>query len=594
MGRLENVNLHLVDSVEETENFLRWLGQSRRILGVDTETTGLSLAKDHIRLVQFGDTRDGWAIPYKDWRGLVRHVLQEYKEPMVLQHAKFDAAFLQKDGMPWDWARKHDTMPMMFLKNSLGPKGLKAGAATYYDPASRIGQNALKQALTKNKWTWETVPIDFPLYWAYGALDTVLTAGIAEELWPDTQQFREAYDLEMACQRVLCDMEMRGVRIDTEYCELALVDLRTKRDRLLEQLAPLNPFSTDQVVEALKSTGAELTKLTDGGKLAVDDDVLGAIVSLHTDVDGHLDPLGALAFAVQEARSTEKLISAYFENFLAYRDDDDILHTHINQLAARTGRMSMSEPALQQVVKNSYVRDAFIPREGNVFVLCDYDNMELRYAANVTKDPKMIEAFEANRDLHYETASKVFGEFDPETPDGIKKRGKGKAGMFSYAYGAGVPKFARTVGLPEATAQAIFNAINEVYPGIQRGMQDVTQAVRKRAADERSENGWVRLLDGRHILVKAAKAYVGFNALIQGSCAVVMKRALVDLDAAGVGGMLDLTIHDEAMLDVPEEDAVEVSHLVEETMTRTDFRVPLTAHAKTVDRWGTAYRKKAA
>lgn len=590
MGRLDGVKLHLVDSTDEVENFLRWLGQSRRIMGVDTETTGLSLTKDHIRLVQFGDTRDGWAIPYQDWRGLVKHVFENYDGPTVYQHAKFDAAMLLKDGIPFKWDKVHDTMPMMFLEDSLGPKGLKTGAARYYDPRARVGQDALKAEFAQNKWDWRTVPIDLPAYWGYGALDPVLTAGTAGELWPRTQAFREAYDLEMAVERVLCNMEMRGVRIDTGYCELSLVDLRSKLARLLEQLHPLNPFATGQVVDALQGCGADLTKLTDGGQLAVDADVLRGVIVKHT-VNGVTDELGTLAALILDAKHTDKLISAYFENFLYYRDENDILNTHIRQLQAKTGRMSMSEPALQQVPKNSFVRDAFIPRDGNVFILCDYDNQELRVAASLSRDPAMMAAFAANRDLHYETAAKVFGPFDPETPDGIYKRNIGKRGMYSKAYGAGIPKFASTVGLPEQTAAAIFDAIAQVYPGLDYGMMKVTAAVRDRAAEARSEKGYVVLGDGRHIMVRAEKAYVGFNARIQGECAVVMKRALVDLDAAGLGDTLDLTLHDEVMAEVPEADAPEVARIIEQTMLRDDYPVPLTASAKIVGRWGDAYRK---
>ena len=353
-----------------------------------------------------------------------------------------------------------------------------------------------------------------------------------------------------------------------------------KLSTLLEELHPLSPFATQEVVTALQDEGVELTKLTDAGKLSVDEDVLS-----------HID--NPLAQKILEARKLDKLISAYFMNFLHYRTDD-VLNTHIRQLAARTGRMSCSEPALQQVPKNSLVRDAFIPREGNQIVLCDYDNQELRVAAGLSGDVKMMDAFEHNRDLHYESAANVFGDFDPKTEDGIAKRNIGKRGMYSKAYGAGIAKFAATVGVDEAVASAIYTALSQTYPGLDQGMASVTAKVRERAIAEGSDTGYVVLGDGRRIMVKSAKAYVGFNAKIQGECAVVLKRAIVDLDAAGLGDFLVLPVHDEQVFDIPREDVAEAVPVIEQVMTREDYRVPLTVGAKVVDRWGDAYRKEKA
>src|SRR5262245_25030217 len=99
--------------MDEVGDFLRWLGERRPVLALDIETSGLSLAHDRIRMVQFGDARHGWAVPYDEWRGVIRHALAEYEGKWVLQHAKFDAGFLRRDGMPFpSWDRVHDTMLM--------------------------------------------------------------------------------------------------------------------------------------------------------------------------------------------------------------------------------------------------------------------------------------------------------------------------------------------------------------------------------------------------------------------------------------------------------------------------------------------------
>jgi len=575
MDKLANVKLTLVENTRDVEDFKRWLSQSRPVLGADLETTGLHVKRDKIRLAQFGDASHGWAFPYRDWRGVVAEVFREYEGKFVWHHAKYDAGMLAEDGIAIPWDRTHDTLPMCFLDNSLGPKKLKTAAKLHVDPAAAMGEKELKAAMSKNKWTWATVPLtrDFPLYWAYGALDPVLTVGVADVLWPRIQPYREAYDLEMACSRILTDMERRGARIDVDYCARQRQDLSWQLDTLREKLAPLNPLANEQVIAAFQAQGVELKKRTKDGRLSVDEEVLLKIGS-------------PLAMDVLEARRLQRLISAYFDNFLEQREGD-ILHPHINQLEARTGRMSVTEPALQQVPKNSLVRDAFIPREGNRLILCDYDNEEVRLMAHYSPDPGMTLAFAEGRDLHMETAIACYG---PQ--EGPKHRSKGKRGMFSKAYGAGIAKFALTIGVNEAEAKRIFDALARTWPGIDRGMEKATRAVRERAAAEGKDTGYVTMRDGRRIRVKKDKAYVGWNALIQGNGAVVLKRGIVDCEAAGLGEYLILPVHDELYADAPAADAEDVAHTMEETMRRDDWRVPLTATATIADRWGDPTRGK--
>lgn len=568
-----DARLTLVESTAEVAEFMSWLGQRRPILAFDTETTGLSLAKDRIRLAQFGDGQQGWALPYEDWRGVVREVLGTYDRPLVGHHLKFDAGMAIKDGLPFNWAQAHDTMPMLFLDDSLGPKGLKRGAARHVDSSALAGETALKKAMQKNRWTWATVPIDLPLYWGYGAMDTVLTALLAEQVWPRIQYARAAYDLEMACQRVLCEMELRGVRIDAAYCYEQRERLAAHLAELRVQLGDINPSAPAQVAAALQADGVVLTKRTENNAFSVDDGVLKAVAAD-----------SSLASLVLEARTTQKLLSAYFENFLEFREGD-ILNPHINQLAARTGRMSVTEPALQQIPRSSLVRDAFIPREGNRMVLVDYDNEELRVAAHYSGEPAMLEAFIDGRDLHMETARRLYG---PEATRA--QRSTAKNAMFAKAYGAGVEKFAATAGIGQAEAAAVFQTLDSLYPALNTIMQRVTAAVRARGG---GGTGFVALPDGRRLKVKTDKAYVGFNALIQGTCALVLKQSIVDLDAAGLARYINLPIHDELMLDVPEAEVEEVVPEVKRIMTREDFRAPLTVGAKVVERWGDPYREAA-
>ncbi len=540
------------------------------MLALDIETTGLSLAKDRIRMVQFGDFNDGWALPYADWRGAIRETIETYEGKFVLQHAKFDAGFLTKDGAKFPWDRTHDTMFMSFLLNSMGPKSLKQAATLYVDPLAAAGESSLRKAMQKNRWTYATVPTTFPGYWGYAALDTVLTARLADTLWPQIQYARQAYDLEMACERVLCEMELRGVRVDVEYCRDRFDELQQQMDEIETKLNGVNPLAPNQVITALVKAGATWSKRTEKGQLSVDDEVLSDLAAKGFEI----------AQLVLDARSASKISGSYFEQFLAY-NNDGLLHPHINQVQARTGRMSITEPALQTVPKSSMVRDAFIADEGTKLLLCDYDNEELRMAAHFCGDENMLAAFAEGRDLHSELATALYGAAFTS-----KQRKTAKACFFAKAYGAGITKFALSSGLPLDEATRTFRAIDQLYPGMAKSMAEVTRAVAERSAGR--EYGWVKLIDGRHLQVRGDKAYVGFNALIQGSCAVALKQTLVDLDLAGYGEFLRFPIHDEVMFQIPTEDVVPD---IKKIMTRSEFRAPLTVGSKVVDRWGDAYRE---
>jgi DNA polymerase-1 len=570
---LDSVSLNLVESFEEVEAFRRWLSERRPILGLDIETSGLSLARDRIRLVQFGDGKAGWAIPYDEWRGVIRETLATYSGPIVLQHAKFDAGFLTRDGLPFPWERTHDTMVMSFLVNSMGPRSLKPAAALYVDPVARAGESELKKAMAAHGWDYGTIPVDLPAYWGYSAADTILTALLAEKLWPRVQYARGAYDLEMACERVLCGMELRGARIDVDYCEATAAHLRADIDAACAEL-PFNPFSAREVEDALRADGVELTKRTASGGPALDEEVLKSIDHPYTR-------------SILFVRSQSKVLSTYFEAFLREQKDGRV-HPHIKQLQAKTGRMSVTDPPLQTLPRRSAVRDAFIPSDGNLLVLADYDGQELRILAHLSGDEQMLDDFAAGRDLHLETARGAYG---PNA--GKRERSVCKNANYARVYGGGAERIAVTAGVDVASIMVVFRAFDERYPKATQLMADITAAVRERAAAEGSDYGWVQLEDGRHLRVPKDKAYVGLNYRIQGAGASVLKRALVDLDAADLGDYLILPVHDEVVLDVPESDVEDAIPVIRGAMERHDFKVPLTIDTTVVSRWGEKYREEA-
>jgi DNA polymerase I len=578
---LKNIKLTLVQSMDELWAFKRWLGERRPILGFDTETTGLHRTKDKIRTAQFGDGQSAWTLPYEDWRGAVKEVLRDYEGPTVAHNLKFDAGMLAEDGIEYPWARAHDTMFMLDIIDSLGPKALKPAAGYHIGPMARAGEKTLHTAMMKHAWTWATVPIDFTPYWAYGGLDTSICAILAEKLWPKVQYAREAYDLEMACSRVICGIEGHGARIDTDYIREKSVVLEAETAELLDALG-INPNASGQIIAHLMEQGATFVKRTDKGNLSTDDDVLSEL-----EEQGFAD-----AGLIRRAKANSKVVGTYFGNWLRMVDSEGFLHPSINQTGAkRTGRMTVTNPALQTLHKTKLVRRAFIPRDGHKLVFIDYDNEEVRVAAHFSGDEAIIQAFADGLDLHSETAKRIFGTEGCSHDAALKckHRATGKTGFLGKLYGSGVDTFADTVGLPREQAAQIHRQLDLMYPGLARTMVKITRLVQQRGK-ESGGNGWVTTIDGRRISVPPDKGYKGINALIQASCSSVLKRAIVDLDLAGYGDYIILPIHDELGFDVPGENVDEIAQDLARIMTRDDFRVPLTCSPDIVNDWGELYK----
>lgn len=576
---MENVQFHLVETLDDANDLARWLGQRRDALAVDTETSGLSFWSDDLRLVQLGDTETGWAVPWERWGGLVVDLLKKYEDPFVLHHAKFDLHFLEPRGVQIPRHRIDDTMLAAHVLDSERSVALKRLSSTLIHPAAAAGQKTLDDEMRKNGWTWGTVPVDFPPYWVYAALDVVLTARLWEQFKDRIhQQHAAIYELELACQWVLLDMETRGARIDTDYCEMKLLELEDFVRRTEEEVQRVygitNLSSNDQVARALISDGCKWSKTTKTGRPSLDEEVL---VSLQH----------PLANAVLSARRQKKIAHTYFAGFLA-RHHDGLLHPSINQLGAKTGRMSVSDPPLQTLPRGDVVRDAFIAGPENRLLLCDYLQMELRVFAAYAQEEAMLAAIRNGTDLHDFVTRLIFHLEESVEVKGTHQRDVTKNANFAKVYGAGTWKFSKTAGITEDEAKAFMARYEEMFPGVRRFQDRIQDELEGRLRSE--GRAYVQTILGRRVFVEADMLYKGINYLIQSGCANILKRALVELDNAGVGPYLVLPIHDEVLLEVPEQELEEVEQTVRQVMTVDDlFTVPLDVSTKIVERWGNAY-----
>lgn len=354
---LQDATFHLVTNLDEALAFKRWLGTRHEgnTLAFDTETSGLSpyVPGARIRLIQFGDTRDGWAIPWEDWRGLALEALREWRGDLVGHNTVFDVNWIETHStakIPRH--RLHDTMLQARIVNPLGSGALKPLSDTYIDPRASYGQQLLNQAFKEQGWEWDTVPVDFGTYWQYACIDTVVTAQLDRMFRPKMApgtSYSPVYEMEMAVSSVLGAMERRGARVDVDYCYKMQRELLDHSEEIREwgvAAHGINMGSMPQLAKRFNDLDVEIRETTPTGMPKIDKWQLQIIA----DVDnGYCSDARELAARTLDMRQSVKSANTYFRNF-ADMSIDGIVHPSIHSIGARTARMSISSPALQQCV----------------------------------------------------------------------------------------------------------------------------------------------------------------------------------------------------------------------------------------------------
>lgn len=581
---VSDIKFNLVSTFDEAVRFWNWVQEPHDWLAIDTETGGLDWWRDPLRLVQIGDGDAGWAIPWQGWGSLAKQAIENYRGPLVMHNSKFDLHFLESNGVRVPRHLLHDTMPMVGLLEPLLSKGLKAAGERHVFAGAEQGERMLQSVMAKNKWTWATIPVEVPEYWSYGALDVVITARLARKLFPQiqTKPCYQAYQYEVAVAQVLCDMERQGLLVSDEYIRRMQIALEREEDNLRDwftsQLGIDNPLADRQLIRLFESYGYQFTEVTDKGNTKLDNEVLDQIMDRRPDLAG-------VATAVQNIRNYHKIRGTYFDAFLDLQDATGRLHTSINPMGARTGRMSSSRPNLQNVparTQGNMVRSAFVAPEGSKLVSADFDQIEYRIMVSRAGEKRLIEAIQAGQDLHTYMTSVVYKK--PMEDVQPRERSIMKNATFAFLYGAGDAKFARMAGIPLEEALAFRDLYTKEFPAIARYAADV-------ASMGRGKGEWTTSYMGRvQAVADRDKAYKLLNYVTQGEAGDVLKRKLVELSNAGLEPYMRLPIHDEILFEVPEEEVESVVATIREVMPETaHFDVPLSVGVDVINSWGDKY-----
>lgn len=591
--KLDGTEYHFVDSIEEAWAMKRWLSENRReVIGVDTETSGLNpYAPDaKLRMVQLGDHKSGWAVPWEQWGGVAMECLNQWEGQFTFHNLAFDEKWLRLHAdyqIPWE--RTHDTLIMHNMLYPGQPAGLKPITDKYIDPRASMGGEMLKKAMKDNNWDWSNIPVDYEAYAMYSAMDPVLAAHIYSHLRADLKE-PKSYDLEMATLRICAGMEDRGVPVDVEYCE----EQRDLLDKYVEdskkwalEEAGVKIGSTQSLAKYFEDTlGATIVKRTPGGAPSVDKDTLD-LFSKSED-----SRVSEFAKFVLNVRKADKIRGSYLENFIKDQTDG-VLHANIKTMQAVTGRMSITNPALQTLGKSdTIVRNAIVPRgAGEKIVSADLDQVEFRIFAHLSEDEALIETFTradaTGSDAFTEIGRQIYGDdFQKSDP----RRTLVKGTIYGRLYGSGVAKMAATAGVPFESMKAVSDALNAQYPGIDRYQKSMEAGINARKATEGQTYIRTGVTD-RKIPVDEDRVYAGLNYTIQSTAAEVFKNNLVKMDNAGLSEFFLVPVHDEIVMSVPDDLVQDVMRETKQHMTTTDgWAVPLSSDAEgPYERWGAKY-----
>jgi DNA polymerase-1 len=540
----------------------------------------------------------GWAIPWDAWKGVFYQGMKGYDGPVICHNIAFEARWFAVQS-EWElpWHQAHDTMIMAHLMDPLGSGALKRLAALHIDNRSVALQGTLDSSLAENGWTWGTVPVNFEPYWAYGALDTVLTTRLWEKFYPTHfapgAPYSIPYELEMATRRICTRMEVNGARVDLDYSQ-------KKFDELAEYSASVKKWVSDnykgassgsniQLVRVFEDQlGENITATTPSGQKSMTKEQLQLFTR-----DGSPEAQ-QLADLILKQRKADKLATSYFSNFI----NDNVngyVHPSIRTLGARTGRMSITDPALQTLPSgDATVRRAFIPKDDEHFIISsDLDQVEFRLTANLSQDPDLIRLFhEADAtggDVFTSIMRDVYADQTLEKSDARRKLIKGV--VYGKLYGAGVDKMALTAKVATEQMKAVVDAFDASYPGVKQLQMQIENAGTERLRNE--GQGYVKTRTGRRLPCDDDRVYSLTNYLIQSTAAEIFKQNLVKLDQADLTEHLIVPVHDEIVLQAHRDELRDVMETVKECMTTRDgWDIPLTAGADGPFRnWGEKYEE---
>ena len=509
-----------------------------------------------------------------------RPLFADPSKTLVGHNVKFDRAVLHRYGVGFA-STPHDTLLAHYCLDAAARHGLKDLSEQLlgyrmirFEDVAGLPERGKDEPTLEGK--------DPAKVCDYAAEDADMTLQLEDVLRPKIAEagLLPALEGEEALVKVLCDMERAGVRIDTEALKAYGRELDREilgyRQEILKYAEPgFNPDSPKQLGTLLfDRLGLAGSKKTASGQWSTDEKTLSKLADAHPVVP-----------AVLEYRACAKLKSTYVDKLPTLIDADSRVHTTFSQAFTETGRLSSSDPNLQNIPirtdRGKTIRKAFVARDaGHVLVSADYSQIELRLMAAMSGDEAMLAAFRRGEDIHRDTASRVYGVMPAfVTPE---QRSKCKMVNFGIIYGISAFGLSQRLKVPRREAADLIETYFRLYPKVREFMSAAIEKARAKGYAETvlGRRRTLRDINSRNATSRQAAERDAINTPIQGSAADLIKIAMVKvvraIKEAGLRAEMVLQIHDELVFDVPAGEVEALKEIARREMTTAyDFGVPL-------------------
>ena len=588
----------VADTPEKRKALIETL-ESCMAFAFDTETTGLNPLTDELVGLSFSfKPHSGVWVPLPVDRTEAESILQEFKPIMesdrqgkIGQNLKFDMAFLLSYGIDVQ-GPFFDTMIAHYLLEPDMRHGMDVLAETYLDyqmvPIESLigkkGKNQMSMRMADEQKVAE-----------YAAEDADITLQLKmhfEPLLAENHLLELFKEVEMPLIKVLASMEFQGVKIDVEtlkgFSHQLAIDIQALEKKIHETAGePFNISSPKQLGDILfgKMKISEKAKKTKSGQYSTSEDVLVKHEKDHPIIREILD-----------YRSLSKLKSTYVDALpeLVHKGDGRI-HTSYNQTVAATGRLSSTNPNLQNIPirteRGKEIRKAFVPADDeHILLAADYSQVELRIIASMSGDEAMIHDFNQGIDIHTATASRVYDVPLEEVDADIRRNAK--TVNFGIIYGISAFGLSERLGIPRREAAEIIKNYFEKYAGIKKFMDDSVEMAKEKGFVQTlmGRRRYLRDINSRNAIVRGFAERNAINAPIQGSSADMIKVAMIriheEMKKQQLRSKMILQVHDELVFDARKEELEKLKEIVEKGMREAlPLKVPVVVDMNTGENW---------
>ena len=579
----------LIDTEEKRKEIIQKLLTSK-ILSLDTETTGTEPMDAELVGMSFSiNENEAFYVPVPANQEEALKIVNEFRPIFenesslkVGQNIKYDMIVLQNYGVEVK-GPLFDTMIAHYVLQPELRHGMDYLAEIYLHYQTIHIDELIGPKGKNQKNMRDLAPKDVYRYACEDADVTLKLKNVLEKELKENGAERLFYDIEMPLVPVLVNIERNGVLLDTEALKQSSAHFTEQMERIEKEIYDLagetfNIASPKQVGEVLfdKLKIVEKAKKTKTGQYVTSEEVLESLRHKHPVVE-----------KILEHRGLKKLLGTYIDALpQLINPRTGRVHTSFNQTVTATGRLSSSNPNLQNIPirdeNGKEIRKAFIPDEGCLFFSADYSQIELRIMAHLSEDKNMIDAFLSNHDIHAATAAKIY-KIDLKNVDSDMRR-KAKTANFGIIYGISVFGLAERMNVERKEAKELIDGYFETYPGVKAYMDQSIRVAQEKGYVETifHRKRFLPDINSRNAVVRGYAERNAINAPIQGSAADIIKVAMARIyqrfRAEGIKAKMILQVHDELNFSVPIDEKERVEEIVIEEMEKAyRMHVPLKA-----------------